>query len=111
MPYSSATPYAVRRHASYVVYEKATGTVIHLFHVELMEGASAPEQTFIERDAVVSASRVSGKSEASLGVLAISPSDIKPGAKYVVDLKTRTLLEMKMEKSHPAEPGEADALE
>jgi hypothetical protein len=86
---------APQRYASYVVYEKATGRVAHLFHVELMEGASAPPQTKIERDALISASRASHTKEASLGLLAISPSDIKPRTKYAVDLKTLTLRKVK----------------
>jgi hypothetical protein len=93
---SSAT--APRRHASYVVYEKATGRVAHLFDVELMEGASAPDKTEIEREALICASRASGTKEASLGLLAISPSDIKPRTKYAVDLKTRKLRKAKTAK-------------
>jgi hypothetical protein len=86
---------APQRYPSYVVYEKATRRVAHLFHVELMEGASAPRQNKIERDALISASRAGHTKEASLGVLAISPWDIKPRAKYAVDLKTGTLRKVK----------------
>ncbi len=86
---------ALRRHASYVVYEKATGRIVQLLRAELMEGASMPQQTEIEREAVISSSRASDMSEASLGVLAVSPSKIKRRAKYAVDLKTRTLRKVK----------------
>jgi hypothetical protein len=108
VPDSSATPSALRRHGSYVVYEKAAGRIVHLLHVELMEGASVPQSTDIEREAVISGSRTSGISEASLGVLAISPSDIKRGAKYAVDLKTGKLHELKTEKPRRLRFADAD---
>jgi hypothetical protein len=93
MPDSSATPRAARRHGSYAVYHKTTGDVVYVLHVELMEGASAPPQTDIERQAVISASQASSTDEASLAVLAINPADVKPGAMYAVHLKTRKLVE------------------
>jgi len=66
----------------------------HVMHVEQMEGASMPPRNEIEREALVSASRARATKEDGLHVLAVSPDDIKPGTKYTVDLKTRTLVEI-----------------
>jgi len=90
----AATNYPIRRHGSYVVFEQATGKIVSLFHVEVMEGALAPRQNEIAHEAIRSAARQTGKNVASLHALAVGPEEIKRGARYIVDVKSRRLREI-----------------
>ena len=81
-------------HATYLVYQKATGEAHDVFHVDLMDGASPPPASELEREAILTASRAGGVDEASLGAITIEPGEFKPGARYSVDLETLAPLEI-----------------
>lgn len=90
-----------------VVYDKATGDIVHTHQVMALPGVQIPSGIDIDAQARVLASRISGKSEEELDVLNVQPEQVRSDAAYAVDLDTNRLVEISTEvagRPHFARP-------
>jgi hypothetical protein len=90
VPTPSANSESRQRRRSYAVYDKASGKVVHLVHVEVMDGAVEPAPDQIEKEVLTSGSRISGMSEDELDILSVADGQLKPRSSYSVDLESRS---------------------
>lgn len=94
---------------SKIVYDGATGRIVHTHQVMALPGGEIPGGIDIDAQARSLASRISGKPEEELGVLNIQPEEVKSEVAYTVDLDTHRLIEMPTninERPHLERPGE-----
>jgi len=72
----------------HIVYDKATGDVIHIHHsVEFENGAPVRE------DAVTRARRLAGKAGAHAEVIEVDPSHLPRPGKFRIDPKKHTIVQ------------------
>jgi hypothetical protein len=93
MPEISMNPHGLRRHSTSLVYAKGSGHVLHVSHIEVMEGSTPPPELLsqIELGAVDEACRIHGVARDRLAVVSLDPKEFKPDVIYSVDLATGTL--------------------
>jgi electron transfer flavoprotein alpha/beta subunit len=80
-----------------VVYDKATGRIVHTHQVMALPGAEIPSGIDIDAQARSLASRISGQSEEELDVLNVQPGEARSEVAYAVDLGTHRLIEISTE--------------
>jgi len=74
-----------------VVYDAATGEVVHSHHVVVLPRAKAPREEQIEVDALSLAAKYSQRDVASLKALRVESNDFEDGVAYKVNLKATKL--------------------
>jgi hypothetical protein len=77
-----------------VVYDVATGYIVHIHQVMALPGAEVPDGIDIDAQARSLASQISGKSEEELGVLNVKAEEVKSEVGYAVDLDAHRLIEI-----------------
>lgn len=75
-----------------VVYEKASGKIVHVHKAMWKSQRQAPPSADIDADALRVASKVLGRAESHLDVLAAELDHLKPEAHYAVDTATKKLI-------------------
>jgi hypothetical protein len=78
-----------------VVYEKASGKIIHIHRAMWRPHREPPPSSDIDADALRVASKVRGKAENQLDVLAVKVAQLEPKAIYAVDTKAKKLVKTK----------------
>jgi hypothetical protein len=89
----STKPQRLRTHSTSLVYATGSGQVLHISHVEVMEGVTPPPEFLseIERNALDQAFRIHGVPRDNLAILSIDPKDYRPNVVYSVDVATRAV--------------------
>jgi len=87
-----------------VVYDSATGDVVHYHHVVVLPRGKAPSEEKIEADALSFAAKFTQRDVASLKALRVESDDFLDGVAYKVNLNT-TKLE-RVEGESPLNPYE-----
>jgi hypothetical protein len=75
------------------VYDKANGEVVHFHKVMWRSEHQPPTAAVVDADARRVASKVVGRAEHSLEVVATEPDQLKRDVAYVVDLQTKKIVE------------------
>ena len=78
-----------------VVYEKASGKIMHIHKAMWRPERQAPPSSDIDADARRVASKVRGMPESQLDVLAVKLDQLEPKAVYAVDIKAKKLVKTK----------------
>ena len=93
MPEEPAKPQRLRKHSTSLVYNTESGHVVHISHVEVIEGMTPPSEFLseVDRDALDHASRIHGVARDKLAITSIDPKEYRADVVYSVDLATRVL--------------------
>jgi S1-C subfamily serine protease len=78
--------------ASFVVYRRSDGVILHTHHVMVLPGAEEPRAEAMAAEAVELAGSVAGAEESDVDVLQVDAAELRPGASYAVDVQERRLL-------------------
>jgi hypothetical protein len=78
-----------------VVYEKATGKIIHIHKAMWRQQRKPPSSSDIDADALRVASKVLGRAEKQLDVLVVELDQLELKATYTVDTKSKKLVKTK----------------
>jgi hypothetical protein len=78
-----------------VVYEKASGKIIHIHKAMWRPERQAPPPPDIDADARRVASKVRGMPENQLDALAVDLDELEPKVVYAVDIKAKKLVKTK----------------
>lgn len=93
MPPKSKSANGLRRYATSMVYAKSSGDVLHVSHVDAIEGSTPPKEFLsqIEHNAIDEACRVHGIPRDELAIVSLDPKKFKSSVIYSVDLATGKL--------------------
>jgi len=80
------------RHSDRIVYDKATGEVVHVHQVLWRPDREAPSTSVIDTDARRVAAKVAQRDEHTLEVLPVELEALERNTTYVVDLRTKKLI-------------------
>lgn len=78
--------------AERMVYDKASGDVVHVHQVMWPPDAKAPPESVIDADARHAAAKVTQRGEDTLDVLAVKLESLERNTGYAVDLQTKKLV-------------------
>ena len=78
--------------ASFVVYRRSDGVIVHTHHVIVLPGAEEPRAEAMIAEAVELAGSVAGAQDSDVDVLQVEATELRPGASYAVDVQERRLL-------------------
>lgn len=84
-----------------IVYDRATGEILHTHEVITLPGAHPPDEKELAAEALALASEGSGKKAQGLDILRVDRQRMKVqrGLRYKVDVKRRHLIEERTDKS------------
>lgn len=86
---------AVEHWSMVVVYERATGRIVHRHQSVTFKGAQPPDRETLERAAVEFASPNSKQAAKGWAALHVDPRSLKEEAEYKVDPRKKVLVEVK----------------
>jgi hypothetical protein len=86
---------AVERWSMVVVYERATGRIVHRHQSVTFKGAQPPDMETLERAAVEFASPNGKQAGKRWAALHVDPKSLKEEAAYKVDPRKKVLVEVK----------------
>ena len=91
-----------------VVYHSETGAVVHIHRVASLEGATVQDPPAMEARAIELALSVDQKRDRSkLRTLSVDPGDLATSARYKVDLRRKTLVEVPRSRPLSQQAGKA----
>jgi hypothetical protein len=79
--------------SSHVVYDKTTGEIVHVHHVAVVPGATAPSDEDNEASAIKWATTVTRRNTQDVATISIDRSDMRRGHRYAVDISEKKLRE------------------
>lgn|SRR6185312_2812806 len=82
-----------------VVYNEATGEIIHSHQIVTLPGAAPPTAKELEEEALTLASGNSNKPKIGMAVLPVRIDDFKPDGIYKVDLNKKCLVKVPAAKT------------
>jgi len=83
------------------VYDRNTGDIIHIFHMEVLPGAAVPKDFDPRKDALATTARLTKKGENELGIIEVDRGLIARNIHYRVDPESRQLREVARSKERP----------
>jgi hypothetical protein len=92
------TEFAVADWSMVVVYERATGRIVHRHQSVTFKGAQPPDRATLERAAIELAAPKSAQAAARWSTLQVDPLTLKEDATYKVDIRKKALVEVKPRK-------------
>ena len=86
---------AVEDWSMVVVYERATGRIVHRHQTVTFKGGTPPDRAALERTALEFAAPETAQVAARWAALRIDPRSLKDDATYKVDPRKKALIEIK----------------
>jgi hypothetical protein len=87
-------PRKVLQRSARIVYDKASGKIVHMHKTMWRRETEAPSASEIDADARRTASKVQGLEEGTLDILTVNLDELDRNTKYGVDIRTKNLLKL-----------------